>query len=68
MIWKLRVSFLGGATIMKYRLQPPGIEHRILRNLWALLRNVKVNFILEQATKTHRGSRDIVVLFLEPRR
>ena len=30
--------------------------------------NVKLNFALEQATKSQRGSRGIVLLFPEPRR
>ena len=29
---------------------------------------VKVNFPLEQVTKTHRGSRGIALIFLQPRR
>jgi len=61
-------NFVYSTTIMKYRLQPPGIGHHVLRNVWTFLRNVKVKFTLEQATKAQSASRGIALLFLEPRR
>ena len=56
------VNLMHSAVILKYRLQPHGIGHHVLRNLRTFLRIVK--FTLEQATKAQRGSRGIALLFL----
>jgi hypothetical protein len=37
-------------------------------SLYALEECVKVKFTVEQATKAHRGSRGIAILFLHPQR
>jgi len=39
-----------------------------LMDMEYILCQVKVKFTLQQATKAHRGSRDIALLFLSPQR
>jgi hypothetical protein len=56
-----------------HSLRPPGKlkipkNKEILQKCTATIVKVKVKFAIEQATKAQRGSRFIVLLFLQPRR